>query len=185
MSLQLRLVSTQGGHLFYIIFALFINRVSKVPLYCKLLCFANDMKLFYKVDTQADCIHLQENVDKFVKWSSIIELFLNIGKCKSMFFSRCRFPYVFPYSINDTVLVSNDNEIRNLGLVFTSSLSQEAHIDYVTCKAIKLLDFIKIVATEFKLVSSLKALLYALVRPLIEYGSCNLEPRLSCLQSSD
>lgn len=39
------------------------------------------MKLFYKIDTQADCVHLQEDLDKFVKYSFSIELSPNISQC--------------------------------------------------------------------------------------------------------
>lgn len=36
----------QGGHLSPILFSLFVNGVSRTLINCKLLCFADDMKLF-------------------------------------------------------------------------------------------------------------------------------------------
>lgn len=98
------------GDLFPILFELFINSISIVSHYYKLLCFADDMKLFYKIDTLTDWVHLQEDLDRLVKWSFGLPKSLNIGKCKSMHFTRCNSINVFPYSINGTVLDSINNK---------------------------------------------------------------------------
>ena len=44
--------------------------------------FPDDTKLFRKVKEIGDKQHLQENIDKLVKWSDKWQMLLNVGKCK-------------------------------------------------------------------------------------------------------
>ena len=166
----------QGGHLSPLFFALFVNNVTTVLSHSKILCFADDFKLYYKVSSIEDCICLQSDLDSIVAWGDCLGLSFNVTKCKSMTFSRNRAPFSFSYSINGVVLVSIADNIRDLGFLFVPSLNPKAHIDYVTCKALKLLGFIKRIADEFKLATSLKSLYCALVRPILEYGSVVWNP---------
>ncbi|KAL4152657.1 hypothetical protein QTP88_000490 [Uroleucon formosanum] len=46
----------QGGHLSPILFLLFVNSIRNALPLCKLLCFADDMKLFMEINSAADCI---------------------------------------------------------------------------------------------------------------------------------
>jgi len=73
--------------------------------------------------------------------------------------------------------------VNNLGLgfIFTLSLSPRSHITSITCKAFKLLGYIRRVSSEFKLKNSLKSLYCALVRPILEYGSVVWDPHCSDL----
>jgi len=139
--------------------------------------FSDDIKLFLRVDSLIDCSHLQEGLDRFVVWGNTIGLSLNVNKCKSMSFARCRFPLQFPYSIMDSVLNSVDTVTCDLGFFLVPSLSPAAHIDHITCKAFRTLGFIKRIANEFELSRSLKALYCALIRSILEYGSVVWNPQ--------
>jgi len=167
----------QGGHLSHILFSLFINSVSNIPRYCKFICFADDIKLFLKVDSLTDCTRLQEDLDLFVVWGDTISLSLNVNKCKSLSSTRCHFPRKFSYSIMGTVFNSADIVTCDIGFILVLSLSPAAHIDHITCKALKTLGFIKRIASEFELSRSLKALYCALVRAIFEYGSVVWNPQ--------
>jgi len=68
----------------------------------------------------------------------------------------------------------------DLVFVFDLKLSPNLHVEQVCCKALKTVDFFKQVATEFKLVSPLKALYCSLVRPILEYGSVIWDPQTAC-----
>lgn len=127
----------QGGHLSSILFSLFINSVSSVLRYCYLLCFADDIKIFLKIDIQGDWINLQEDLDRFVKWAESIGLSLNIDKFKSTFI-RSRSPLLFSYSIKGTILTSIDNVVCDHGFIFNPSLCPRTNIDHIMCKAIKI-----------------------------------------------
>jgi hypothetical protein len=45
----------QGGHLSPVLFALFINGIKDVIQHSELLLFADDIKLFLRIDTTDDC----------------------------------------------------------------------------------------------------------------------------------
>jgi hypothetical protein len=92
-----------------------------------------------------------------------------------MSFNRGRSPIVFTYTMNEVELFSVER-IRDLGFIFMPSLSPRSHIDSITCKAFKLLGFIRRIASEFKFETSLKSLYCALVRPILEYGSVIWDP---------
>jgi hypothetical protein len=85
------------------------------------------------------------------------------------------------YLING-VGISSVDSLRDLGFIFTPSLSPRSHITSITCKAYKLLGFIRRVSSEFKLTNSLKSLYCALVRPILEYGSVVWDPHCSDLR---
>ena len=48
----------------------------------KILKFADDTKLFRKVKEIGDKQHLQDDIDKLVKWSEKWQMLFNFGKCK-------------------------------------------------------------------------------------------------------
>ena len=156
----------QGGHLLPMLFSLFVNNTKSVLQHCRLLCFTDDMKLFVKINSLDDCLLLQSDLDRFVKWGETLGLALNIGKCRSMSFTRGRSPIVFTYTMNKVELLSVER-IRDLGFIFMPSLFPCSLIDNITYKAFKLLGFIRRIASEFKFETSLKSLYCALVRPIL------------------
>lgn len=53
----------QVGHLFPLLFSLFVNGITKAVPNCKFLMFADDLKLFRKAGSEADCVALQNELD--------------------------------------------------------------------------------------------------------------------------
>jgi len=89
----------QGGHLSPLLFSLFVNNAQSVLHHSRLLCFADDMKLYKLIRTLEDCSLLQNDLDRFVTWSESLGLNLNIAKCRSMSFTRNRSPIIHTYLI--------------------------------------------------------------------------------------
>jgi len=147
----------QGGHLSPLLFSLFVNNAQSVLHHSRLLCFADDMKLYRIIQSVEDRSLLQDDLNRFVMWSELLGLALNVAKCRSMSFTRTRSPIINTYLING-VRISSVDSLRDLGFVFTPSLSPRSHITSITCKAFKLLGFIRRVSCEFKLKNSLKSL---------------------------
>ena len=48
------------------------------------LKFADDTKEFRRVNNDGDKQHLQNDLDKLVKWSETWQMLLNFGKCKGL-----------------------------------------------------------------------------------------------------
>ena len=53
-----------------------------------ILKFADDTKIFGKINTAEDHINLQRGLDKLVRWSEEWQMVFNVGKCKVMHFGR-------------------------------------------------------------------------------------------------
>ncbi|KAL4113859.1 hypothetical protein QTP88_017420 [Uroleucon formosanum] len=132
----------QGGHLSPLLFNIFVNSIfSNVPS-VRLLLFADDAKLFSRISSSTDCDVLQSSFNNFINWCQAIGLTLNFDKCKIISFSRSRIPVDHVYTYNDSPL-TRVSEVKDLGIIYTSSLSFRPHIDYITCKALRLLGFIR------------------------------------------
>lgn len=75
------------AHCSSIVFVI-INSDSIVLSHNRLLSFADNMKLFLRVDMLKDCRRLQYDIDEFVPWSKALSLSLNIKKCEYMTTTR-------------------------------------------------------------------------------------------------
>ena len=74
---------------------------------------ADDTKLFTKTKEIGDKQHLQDDIDKFVKWSEKLQMLFNFGKCKC--------PHIEPgntnmnYEMGGTILSTTVKE-KDLGV---------------------------------------------------------------------
>ncbi|VVC43131.1 Hypothetical protein CINCED_3A018935 [Cinara cedri] len=93
--------------------------------------------IFLKINTFEDCLNLQDDLNNFSVWVDTLDLSLSINKCRSMTFTRSRSPTTYSYTLNGSNLIPVDSSICDLGYTFTSSLRPRAHIDKITCKALK------------------------------------------------
>ena len=70
-----------GSVLGSILFLIYSNDLDD-SITINVLKFADDTKLFRKVNTDGDKQHLQNDLDRLVKWSEKWQMLLNFGKCK-------------------------------------------------------------------------------------------------------
>jgi len=106
-----------------------------------------------------DCRLLQSSLDNEVFYLNSLGLSLNVEKCQTMSFTRCRLSISFQYTINDSTLVSVLS-VKDLGILCTPTLDFHHQIESSSCRALKVLGFIKRIASEFKLESSIRLLYY-------------------------
>jgi hypothetical protein len=159
----------QGGHLSFLLFSLFVDNISRVLCHSRILCFADVIKLFLHVGSIDDCLHLQNDLDRFVNGFKNIDLSLNVSKCKIFTYTRSRSPIIYSYNILGSEILHANESVIDLAFKLTNSLDSRPHIDLVCCKVLKILGFIKRLARDFKLDSSFKQLYCILVRPILEY----------------
>jgi len=79
------------------------------------------------------------------------------------------------YSLNGVALTTVD-EIRDLGVTFSSDLSFGRHIHMTAASALRRLGFIKRCGKHFKNADTLKLLYGTLVRTQVEYASMVWDP---------
>lgn len=165
----------QGSIIGPLLFLLFINDISTKVKWSKVLLYADDLKIFLKVKSLVDFLHLQEDLDVIGSWCCENLLDINISKCKHVCFSKSRNPILNSYSINNVGLNTVD-EIMDLGVIFDNQFTFANHINYIIPKAYSLLAFIKRNCRDFSDLYTLKLVYTSLVRSKLEYGSLIWSP---------
>jgi hypothetical protein len=155
---------TSGSHLGPLCSIWFVNRISEIFDYVRVLFYADDIKLVLPVRGFQDCLKIQSDLNKLSEWCDRNSLLLNVGKCKTKKFSRSCQPVKFSYMLGGTVLdrVSMDEK-----MTFS---------DIMVAKAFAILEFIRRLSLEFRDPYTLKSLYMSLVRPKLEYSSCVWNP---------
>jgi Reverse transcriptase (RNA-dependent DNA polymerase) len=175
-SIPIRVTSgvPQGSHLAPILFLIFINDISFQN--CSKLMFADDIKIFRKVNSQIDADMLQFDLDILYEWCTYNYLTLNINKCQIMTFSRARVVSNSNYFINGELLPRSMGPIKDLGILFDPKLKFDCHINNIVNRSHKILGFIIRNCADFTDKYALKSIYCSLVRSICEYGSIIWSP---------
>ena len=108
----------QGSVLGPILFLIYINDLDD-SITSNVLKFADDTKLFRKVNTDGDKQHLQNDLDRLVKWSEKWQMLFNFGKCKCLHTGHRNLNV--NYKMGDTVLGTTVKE-KDLGVTIRPHL---------------------------------------------------------------
>ena len=165
----------QGSKLGPLLFLLAINDICAVPLHSRLLLFADDLKLFCRISSIADCHLLQADLNALVSWASRNHFHINISKSHFMTFSRRKNPLHFMYHVNSSPL-SRAFQTKDLGVIFDTKLRFSPHIDSIIKKATQSLGFLLRNTARLYDVNTLKSLYCAFVRSHLEYCSSVWSP---------
>lgn len=168
----------QGSNLGPLLFLLYINDLAEA-LQCEKLLFADDLKLFAKIDTYEDCQMLQSQIGLVENWCVINCLEMNVSKCKVMSFTRRLTPIHCDY-VFDKVLLPRPESVKDLGICFDSKLTFSNHIHSIAASASKMLGFVSRSTASFRSPCALKSLYYSFVRSRLEYCSVVWSPYYSC-----
>ena len=141
------------------------------------IMYADDVKLYRRIECDEDCVALQSDLDRLSEWSRRWRLSLNPGKCKSISFTLRTSPFVHSYQIDGHHL-ERCAEIRDLGVLLDSKLTFAPHVDLTIAKANRMLGLLmrsvqtptcpRRVRFDHK---ALTCAFFAHVRSVIEYGS--------------
>jgi hypothetical protein len=99
------------------------------------------MKLFLPERSFQDCLKIQSDLNWLVDWCGANSLELNVGKCKSITFSRLRHPVEFSYMLGSIILDHVDS---------ITDLMISRHIDVTVGKALAMLGFEKKFSGELR-----------------------------------
>ena len=123
----------EGGLLSPLLFTCFVNDLP-VTLEAETLMFADDVKMYKRVDSTVDVRDVQAQLDKLCHWSEKWGLKLNPAKCKVLTLTLRRIPVVGTYRIGGVALESVQ-VIRDLGVMLDQRLTFVNHVDYTVRKA--------------------------------------------------
>lgn len=159
----------QGSHLGPIIFLLFVNDIPNIFKFCNCLLFADDLKIFKRIQSLNDAELLQSEINSLSHWCSRNKLLININKCSVMSFYRTSKPVIFNYHLDGNELC-RVTSIVDLGVLFDHKLTFGLHLDKIILKANSLLGFIFRMTKEFVDIFSCVSLYTSLVRSHLEYA---------------
>ena len=128
---------------------------------------ADNAVLYRPIYSVQDELNLQTDLDAIRTWSTINKFPLNAAKCVVMHITRSHKLSHF-CQLSHGWYSSWNNFYPHLGIVLSSNLEWGPHVDEVTSKAKPLLGFIRRTVGSNDPVT-MKKLIVALVRPIIEY----------------
>jgi len=158
----------QGSNLGPLLFNLLVNDVVNV-VKCRILLYADDMKLFASISSLDDACILQKDLEAVCSWGINNGMLLNAGKCQVVSFTRKKEAFVFDYRISGTIL-ARPNTIQDLGVIFSSNFKFTDHVMTCVPRAMRTLGLVRSVGVRLSL-ECILALYKALVRPIMEYGA--------------
>ena len=164
----------QGSILGPLLFVIFINDLL-VSISCPVLAYADDIKIFLRINSSQDCIRLQKSLVLIDSWCKTNNIAINSSKCKTLRFSRCHNDIIYNYSI-DSVTLESVSEFKDLGILFDKSLSFKQHINMVSTSSLRLWGFVLRTCKDYTSIDCIKMLYYALVRSKLEYASIVWNP---------
>ena len=154
----------QGLVLGPILFLIYINDLDD-SITSNVLKFADDTKLFRKVNTDGDKQHLQNDLDRLVKWSEKWQMLFNFGKCKCLHTGHGNLNV--NYKMGDTVLGTTVKE-KDLGVTISANMKVSEQCGIAASKGNQILGLIRRNIT-YKGKKLIIPLYKAIVRPHLEY----------------
>lgn len=165
----------QGSHLGPLFFNVFINDINSCFYHSEFYLYADDLKLFKKVDNASESTLLQEDLERLCSWCNVNGMTLNVSKCFFIRFSRRFTELSTSYAINGDALLRVDG-IMDLGIFLDNKLRFNVHIDTITSKAFQRLGFVLRNCKDFKSPKTKIVLFNSLVRSGLEYCSVVWNP---------
>lgn len=166
----------QGSVLGPLLFNIFINDIADhLGNNVQCLLYADDLKLYSRITSIDDCLHLQHNIDTIFQWCELNRLDLNPNKCFVMSYGLMQQTLQYDYVIDGSVL-TRPHTIRDLGVVYDSKLAFVEHVNHTVTNAYKVLGFIIRNCRDFTRRETLVLLYNSYVRSRLEYASVVWEP---------
>ena len=160
----------KGSVLGPILFLIYVNDLPEIVTSTVKL-FADDTKIYRKIQNTHDSEELQRDLDKLMNWSQRWQLPFNMGKCSILHLGKNNPNHKYKLtSEGDIVELVEIEEEKDLGIKFDSLLSFKQHTSECVSKANQRIGLIR--RNFQQLDNYMFLLLYkSLIRPLLEYGN--------------
>ncbi|KAA3678006.1 uncharacterized protein DEA37_0008956 [Paragonimus westermani] len=154
----------QGSVLGPTLFLIYANDIPNL-VRCKIILFADDIKLWASIHTSEDCVLLQEDLNALYDWSLRNKLPFNFQKCKMLNIGKC---VEFTYTLGPHRLAWTTDE-KDLGVWISSSLKTSLQCTAVYKRTSKILALLKRIFGRFTR-QTLPSILNTYIRPTMEYA---------------
>ena len=160
----------QGSILGPVLFLLYVNDLPDKISSSSIAAFADDTKIFKRISSITDNIHLQEDLNSLVQWSCSTDLTFNPTKCKVQTISRKRKPIKTSYTMGDSDLEHCSHE-KDLGVWISYDLTWKKHVQTQSAKANKILGYAKRTTQRIGSVRTRRTIYLTVVRAHLAYSS--------------
>lgn len=132
----------QGSVLGPILFILYVNDLPE-QLNNNILMYADDTKIYARVNSIEDSQKLQEDLDITLEWSTKWQLSFNLDKCKVMHYGRNNIEYEYLIARERQEKMQTTSKEKDLGITFTGDLKFMEHIANTVKKANQMVGIVK------------------------------------------
>ena len=136
----------------------------------RVVCYADDTKIFKSIDSITDCNALQSDLNDLVSWSESSGLIFNQSKCKYQCVTRKKITCRVHQSINETPLESCDTE-KDLSVWVSSNLTLDKQVTEQCAKANKLLGLVRRASRHIQSTQTRRTLYLSIVRCDLGYAT--------------
>jgi ribonucleases P/MRP protein subunit RPP40 len=170
----------QGSVLGPVIFVSYINAIPDL-VNSFIYMYADDTKLFRRVDNDEDREELQRGLDLVGGWADKWQLRFNVEKCKTMHLGWLNQATTFQYKMKrpngQSQILAETKEEKDLGVLISNTLKSSAHIAVAVNKANQI---VRLIRRSFRYmdIPLMKQLCTSLVRPHLEFGNVIWNPYL-------
>ena len=168
----------QGSVLGPVLFVVYINDLPEVlESLCQL--YADDTKVFSKVDDPEKQKQIQRDLDSLVAWADKWQLQFNADKCHILHlgYRNQNYPYYMKkHNSSERVKLTASDFEKDLGVLVDSDLTFSKHVETQVGKANRLVGLIRRSFTYLDK-DSMRQLFCAIVRPHVEFGNVSWSPR--------
>ncbi len=167
----------QGSVLGPVLFLIFINDLPET-IDASVRIFADDTKIFNRIDNRTDQIKLQENLSRLEQWAETWQMRFHPDKCKVLHIGKDLDEFAYTMTANNQpVELEYTKEEKDLGVIIDNTLSFEQHCNTAITKANRILGIIR---RSFKYMDKevMLTLYKSLVRPHLEYCNTVWNPKL-------
>lgn len=117
----------QGYPIGATLFLLFIVDLPHYLVHSNLQTYADDTRFSMEIKCMEDCVALQDDINRIVKYIKRNRLNLNINKTKFISYHHGRLEFNYNYTIGD-VPIERVKMIKDLGLILNENMKFDEHI---------------------------------------------------------
>ena len=155
-----------------LLFIVYINDLSLVPISSRSYFYADDTKLCTGVSSLSDSASLQADLDHVCQWSDQHQLSFNVAKYSLLRFQNASTSVLSSYTLNG-IDIPSSTHCRDLGVNFSTDLSWSLHYKVISQQAYCKLSLLW---RTFSSSIPVKVKKLSLVRPHLTYFSSVWRP---------
>ena len=129
----------QGSILGPLLFIIYINDLPLVSNMFDMLMYADDTTLYCNINQLFSDDAINRELHKISNWLSSNKLSLNVKKTKCMMFHSAQRKVTHPKLIINNVQIEMVKQFNFLGIIISSTLKWNSHIDYISKKLSKVI----------------------------------------------